>query len=65
MKIEHNMQIAEKILKEKLIERGFSEKNIINNRGIIGATVDIVLESLKKDLEKSLREPKFDMKEYL
>ena len=30
----------EKIIKQKLIERGFKEETLLNNRGLIGACID-------------------------
>ena len=37
----------ENIIKQKLIERGFKEETLLNNRGLIGATID--------ETEKQLR----------
>lgn len=34
-----HLKIEEKV-KEKLLRRGFSEKTILNNRGLISATVN-------------------------
>lgn len=36
----------EKLIKQKLIERGFSEKTLLNNRGLIGACIEETKEQL-------------------
>ncbi len=36
----------ENIIKQKLIERGFSEKTLLNNRGLIGACIEETKEQL-------------------
>lgn len=42
----------EKIIKEKLLVRGFSEKQLLNNRGLIGATIDETEEILLNKIIK-------------
>lgn len=36
----------ENIIKQKLIERGFEEKTLLNNRGLIGACIEETKEQL-------------------
>lgn len=36
----------ENIVKQNLLSRGFTEKQLLNNRGLIGATVDEVVKLL-------------------
>lgn len=61
----------ENIIKQKLIERGFSEKTLLNNRGLIGACIEetkeqliipIVSKSLPKYLQKCNRVEVIDQK---
>lgn len=49
--LENEKQISaetqlEKLIKSKLIERGFSRKTLLNNRGLIGAVIEDALEQL-------------------
>ena len=37
---EENRQLVEDYIKQKLIMRGFSENQLLNNRGLIGATIE-------------------------
>lgn len=37
----------EKLIKQKLIERGFSEKTLLNNRGLIGACIEETEQQLR------------------
>lgn len=37
----------EKLIKQKLIERGFKEKTLLNNRGLIGACIKETKEQLR------------------
>lgn len=37
----------EKLIKQKLIERGFTEETLLNNRGLIGAVIDETKEQLR------------------
>lgn len=51
------MKIEEKI-KTNLLNRGFSEKNLLNNRGLIGATIDetiIQVTSREKTMSKEYK----------
>lgn len=36
----------EKLIKQKLLERGFSGKTLLNNRGLIGAVIDETKEAV-------------------
>lgn len=36
----------EKLIKQKLIERGFSKETLLNNRGLIGAVIDETKEAI-------------------
>lgn len=40
------MNLEEKV-KELLLKRGFSEKLLLNNRGLIGATIDETQNAIK------------------
>lgn len=41
----------EYVIKDKLLERGFTNENITNNRGLIGATIDETVNEVKKCYE--------------
>jgi hypothetical protein len=43
----------EKVIKTKLKERGFTEKQLLNNRGLISATIDEVVMMSVKNLNIS------------
>ena len=45
-----NIMDLENKIKQKLIIRGFTEKQLLNNRGLIGATIDEVALMLVKNL---------------
>jgi hypothetical protein len=42
----------EKIINDKLLERGFSEKILLNNRGLIGATVSEMIQYVYSHIPK-------------
>lgn len=46
----------ENIIKQKLIERGFSEKTLLNNRGLIGACIEETKEQLTISVVSQQRE---------
>ena len=46
----------EKRIKQKLIERGFSEDTILNNRGLIGAVIDETILLTTKGNESNTKE---------
>ena len=47
----------EKLIKQKLIERGFKEKTLLNNRGLIGACIEETKEQLRLYVVSSSYKP--------
>ena len=47
----------EKLIKQKLIERGFKEKTLLNNRGLIGACIEETKEQLRLYVVSSSSKP--------
>ena len=48
----------EKNITNKLLDRGFSDKQVLNNRGLIGATIDETVNEVKKCYESANSENK-------
>lgn len=47
------------LMNERLLERGFSNKDLMNNRGLIGAVIEETIDILVKDLKDRSNNQKY------